>query len=67
MTDIDRLQKALNDLEPYIDHHQGCLVRSGHGQERDICNCGVDDVVDELDEAIRSLHAHTDEVDDSNE
>lgn len=61
MSDIDQLQEAMNELEPYVDHLQSCLVRSGRGQERDICNCGVDDVVAEVDEAIRSLHAEQDD------
>lgn len=53
---VDRLQKALNELEPYVDHRRACLVRSGDGQERDFCNCGVDNVVEEVDAAIRSLN-----------
>lgn len=53
---VDRLQTALNKLEPYVDHRKSCTSRSGTGPERDFCTCGVDDVVEEVDSAIRSLH-----------
>lgn len=50
--EIDQLMDAMKRLEPYVDHRNDCTTRTGTGPERDYCTCQVDEVVEEVQEAL---------------